>query len=236
MSEIEVPIEKIQEEIQHKALHARAHEHHHGAGQGQGPGTGAGAAAMEDRYGHAESSLDGYNEGQNPQSNSIHEAHESAESASFISFAAILSAMLAVLAAVAALYAGHYANEAMLEQINASNKWSYYQSKSIKYYVLESKRDILIAMNKIPDPKIEDKLKEYKGEQKEIFESAKEKEKDAILFLLRHQILAKAVTLFQVAIGVAAIGVLTRKRYFLLVTCGFGVVGVFFLTKGLFFT
>ena len=36
------------------------------------------------------------------------------------------------LAAIAALLAGHAANEALLEQIKASDQWSYYQSKSIK--------------------------------------------------------------------------------------------------------
>ena len=39
---------------------------------------------------------------------------------------------VAVLAAVAALIAGDKANEAVLDQIRASNQWDYHQSKSIK--------------------------------------------------------------------------------------------------------
>src|SRR5487761_2801350 len=47
-------------------------------------------------------------------------------------YLAISTAFMAVLAAIAGLMAGHYSNEALIEQIKASDQWSYYQAKGIK--------------------------------------------------------------------------------------------------------
>jgi len=73
-------------------------------------------------------------------------AHENAER--WILMVALTAALLAVLAAITALLAGHYANEAMIEQIQASDQWSYYQAKGIKSAVLESKIDLLKTLGK----------------------------------------------------------------------------------------
>ena len=59
---------------------------------------------------------------------------------------ALSSALIAVLAAVAALLAGHHANEALIEQIHASDHWAHYQAKSIKANVLDTKRELLVAL------------------------------------------------------------------------------------------
>ena len=65
----------------------------------------------------------------------LHEhVKESAEHTgeAWISWVALSTAILAVLAAIASLLSGEYANEAMMNQIEASSQWSYYQAKSIK--------------------------------------------------------------------------------------------------------
>src|SRR2546427_1180411 len=54
---------------------------------------------------------------------------------------ALSAAVLAALAAVASLLSGHYSNEAMLEQLRASDQWNYYQAKGIKASVLSAKLD-----------------------------------------------------------------------------------------------
>src|SRR5437899_8963016 len=59
--------------------------------------------------------------------------------APWISWVALSTAILAVLAAIAGLLSGHHANEAMMNQIEASDQWGYYQAKSIKASVLEAK-------------------------------------------------------------------------------------------------
>src|SRR6184192_4105119 len=60
----------------------------------------------------------------------------------WISWAALSTAVLAVLAAIAGLLSGHHVNEAMMNQIEASDRWSYYQSKSIKASVLDAKMSL----------------------------------------------------------------------------------------------
>src|SRR5947207_13467905 len=72
----------------------------------------------------------------------LHEhVKESAEhsGAPWISWVALSTAVLAVLAAIAGLLSGRYVNEAMMNQIEASDQWSYYQAKSIKAAVLDGK-------------------------------------------------------------------------------------------------
>ena len=80
----------------------------------------------------------------------LHEqVHESAEHTgeAWISWVALSTAILAVLAAIASLLSGEHANEAMMNQIEASDQWSYYQAKSIKSAVLDAK----MAFSGAPD-------------------------------------------------------------------------------------
>jgi hypothetical protein len=160
-----------------------------------------------------------------------HHAHESRDR--WISMVALTSALLAVLAAVTALLAGHYSNEAMLEQIHASDTWSHYQAKSIKALVLGSKIDTLTAL-KLPTPeKDAEKVSEYKKELSEIEGEARELETKSKIFLHLHEIFARGVTFFQVAIGIAAVAVLTRRRLFWYFGLGFSLLGTLFLIQGL---
>src|SRR6266513_931144 len=66
------------------------------------------------------------------------EHHAEHGGAPWISWVALSTAILAVLAAIAGLLSGHHANEAMMNQIEASDQWGYYQAKSIKASVLEA--------------------------------------------------------------------------------------------------
>src|ERR1051326_534632 len=148
---------------------------------------------------------------------------------------ALSSALLAGVAAVAALLAGHHANEAMIEQLRASDQWNYYQAKGVKANVLASKLELLAALDKPSSDKDEAKLAQYKKEQEEIKATAEELEKSSHHRLQAHLIYARAVTLFQVAIAVGAISVLTHKRLFWFVRLGFGLVGLAFLAQGILF-
>ena len=163
MSEIEVPIEAIQENIHHAAQHA------------------------------------------------------SSEERTFMNTAAILAALLAAAAAVSALFAGHLANEALLEQIQASDKWAYYQAKGIKASIAELKQSTGTETAKGAD--------EYKAEQAEIQTEAKQREHESRAHLIRHEALAASVTFFQIAIAITAIAVLTRKRVLFMGSIGLGPCG-----------
>lgn len=162
----------------------------------------------------------------------IHEAAEH-EGGKWILTVALSSALLAVLAAVAALLAGHYADEAMLEQIQASDKWAYYQAKGIKSSILETRISVLKALEKPVSPKDEEKIVEYKKEQEEIKAEGTKLEDESHAHLKHHGILAKAVTFFQVAIALSAIAALTRRKWLFWGALGVGLVGLGFFISGL---
>src|ERR1051325_3369409 len=71
----------------------------------------------------------------------------------WISWVALSTATLAVLAAIAGLLSGKHANEAMMNQIEASDQWNYYQAKSIKASVLDAKMSIAGTPNEADESK-----------------------------------------------------------------------------------
>ena len=58
-----------------------------------------------------------------------HEGRETKKEHTWISRVAVSSALLAVAAAISALLAGHHANEAMFEEMKATDQWALFQSK-----------------------------------------------------------------------------------------------------------
>jgi hypothetical protein len=155
-----------------------------------------------------------------------HTAEHSGER--WISWVALSTAILAVFAAIAGLLSGKHAHDAMMSQIEASDQWNYYQAKSIKASVLDAKMALAGAV----DEKDRAKAARYEEEQNEIKKDAEEKERDAKTNFHRHEVYARGVTMFQIAIAIAAISALTRKRRFWIVSLVFGVVGCVFVVLG----
>jgi hypothetical protein len=160
-----------------------------------------------------------------------HAAHHGGEI--WIILVALSSAILAVLAAACSLLAGDHANEAMIEQIQSSDQWAYYQAKGIKAAILESKMELLRTLGKEPEAKDGEKAAEYKNQQKEIEEKAGEKAHSSERHLALHQILARGVTVFQIAIALGAIAALTKKKLLWFASLGLGAAGIFFLLQGI---
>ena len=142
----------------------------------------------------------------------------------WITFSALLSAFLAVFAAIAALMAGATSNEALIEQMNASDTWGHYQAKSIKASIQELSGT----------EKSKEKIVEYRKEMDELSEKAKELETHSHHQLAKHETLATSVTFFQVAIAMTAIAVLSRRKKFLAVSTFLGIIGLVILTLGFF--
>ena len=158
----------------------------------------------------------------------LHEkVKESAEhsGAVWISWVALSTAVLAVLAAIAGLLSAHHVNEAMMNQIEASDQWSYYQAKSIKASVLDAKMSLAGTANESDRSKYD----RYEKEQEEIKSEAERKEAAAKSNFHKHEVFARGVTMFQIAIAIAAISALTRKRRFWVVSLLFGAAGCVFV-------
>jgi hypothetical protein len=141
--------------------------------------------------------------------------HEHAEHARepWIGRVALTAALLAGIAALASSLSGHHESEGILEQIKASDHWSYYQAKGIK-------ADILKALKpESPD------IHRYAEEQKEIRVEATKAQESSHAHMQVHQIFA-----------IAAITVLVRRPAFWAVSLVFGVIGFAFLARGLWLT
>ena len=156
------------------------------------------------------------------------------EGPSWVSKVALSAAMLAVFAAVSALLAGYHANEAMLEQMKATDNWAFYQAKGIKANMLETKIELLAALKAEPKGEPKEKLAEYQKEQKEIEEKAHEEEKESRGHMEHHEMLAKSVTAFQVAIALSAISVLAKKKPLWYLGLVLGLAGAGLFVRGLF--
>lgn len=146
----------------------------------------------------------------------------------WISGVALSTAILAVLAAITGLLSGMHANEAMMSQIESSDQWSYYQAKSIKASVLDAK----VALANSPNEADAQKRDRYEKEQEEIKAEAEQKQTEAKSHFHQHEIFARGVTMFQIAIAIAAISALTRKQRFWIVSLLFGIAGCVFLALG----
>lgn len=146
-------------------------------------------------------------------------------------YIAIFTAILASIGAIVSYQGGdaqnesmRHKNEAVLYKTQASDQWNFYQSKSSKVHLME------LATDMAPKDKqdyYKNKIEKYEKEKTEIKAKAEEleikseeanKESDALM--VPHHKLAQAMTLIQIAISLASITVLTRKKWL------FGVAAV----------
>ena len=93
--------------------------------------------------------------------------------------------------------------------------------------------EILAALGKTVDEKDKAKLEQYQKEQVEIKKEADDFQDESDAHMRHHHALAPSVTMFQVAIAVGAIAILTKRRQFWFGSIAFGGVGVAFFVYGL---
>lgn len=123
-----------------------------------------------------------------------------------------------------------YKNTAQIRKTEASNQWNYYQAKSSKQNLSE------LAMSLVPGDKQDFYKKEidrYKAEKAEIKLAADkieaeatewDKKSDAEMHV--HHRWAQATTVIQVSIALAAIALLTKKKWLEWGMFGMGGLGV----------
>jgi hypothetical protein len=134
------------------------------------------------------------------------------------------TAIIAVMAAVASLQSGSYANEAIvrkddaiLHQSRADDAWSHYQAASIKAVVYATQA--VASLNPEVTARWQGDAERERALQGELRNEA-EKEQDQVRemdekserSLHVHHSFARSVTIFQVAIALAAIAALTRLK------------------------
>jgi hypothetical protein len=150
----------------------------------------------------------------------------------WVLYVALTTAVIAVLAAITGLIAGDHADEAMLSQIRSSDQWAFYEAKSIKSEIIAGSNKTLLAMGKIPAAQDSAKIKSNKADQAKIMKDAKDFAKESLEHSAKHRILARGVTLFQIAIAIGAISIITKRKLLWVTSMGFAAIGVFFLLQG----
>lgn len=150
----------------------------------------------------------------------------------WVLYVALTTAVFAVLAAVSGLLAGKHSDEAILAQMRSSDQWAFYQAKGIKVEMLNSSNKILVALGKVPLPEDVNKINQDKKEQAKIRQEAISGQKESDGHIAKHSVLARAVTLFQVAIAIGAISIITKRKSLWLASSLFALIGLFFLLQG----
>lgn len=151
-----------------------------------------------------------------------------------------LAVMTAILATIGALFsyqggatqanAALLKNDAAIKKTEASNQWNYFQAKSTKQSLAELARDLA------PDDKkagYQGKIDRYEKEKNEIKVVAEKLEAESKAFdaaseaqMHQHHRWAQATTALQISIAMAAIALLTKRRWLEWGTLGVGALGV----------
>jgi hypothetical protein len=133
----------------------------------------------------------------------------------------------AILATVGALYgymggatqanAGLYKNNAAIKKTEASNQWNYFQSKSTKQSLAELARDLAPEDKKATYQAKVERYDKEKNDIKAVADGleaeAKEWDTKSDEQMHLHHRWAQATTVLQISIALAAIALLTRKRW-----------------------
>ena len=150
--------------------------------------------------------------------------------AMFTAVIATVGAIFAYMGGATQANAGLYKNNAAIKKTEASNQWNYFQAKSTKQSLAEVSRDLAPADKQ---GFYQAKIDRYEKEKKEIQAAAEkieaeakdwDKQSDAQMHL--HHRWAQATTALQVSIALAAIALLTRKKWLEYAMFGVGAVGV----------
>ena len=160
-----------------------------------------------------------------------HQAHGSSEP--WVMGVALTAAVLAALAAVTALCAEHSSTEAMHELIEASDKWNESQAESIKEKVLDTEKILLNSLKQDLKHDDEEKRRRYSTTKDELRAEARKMQELSAAHVRKQFPLSVGLTMFQVAIAIGAVSVLTKRRTFWFVCLTFGAIGIAFLIWGL---
>jgi Na+/glutamate symporter len=164
--------------------------------------------------------------------------HGNHESGGMINQIAMFTAIIATVGAIFGYMggatqanAGLYKNNAAIKKTEASNQWNYFQSKSTKQSLAEVSRDLTNREDE--KTKYQAKIDRYEKEKNEIKVGAEKMEAEATAWdkqsdeqMHQHHRWAQATTVLQVCIALAAIALLTKKKWLEYAMFGAGGFGV----------
>lgn len=154
-----------------------------------------------------------------------HADHGGHEGSGMINQIAMFTAIIATIGAIFGYMggatqanAGLYKNNAAIKKTEASNQWNYFQSKSTKQSLAEMSRDL--STKEEDRAKYQAKIDRYEKEKAEIKIGADKLEAEATEWdrksdeqMHQHHRWAQSTTVLQVCIALAAIALLTKKKW-----------------------
>lgn len=151
--------------------------------------------------------------------------------AMFTAIIATVGAIFGYMGGATQANAGLYKNNAAIKKTEASNQWNYFQAKSTKQSLAEVSRDLTTRESE--KEKYQAKIDRYEKEKNEIKVGADKLEAEATQWdkqsdaqMHQHHRWAQATTVLQVCIALAAIALLTKKKWLEYAMFGAGAVGV----------
>ena len=151
--------------------------------------------------------------------------------AMFTAILATVGALMGYMGGATQAEAARFKNDAAIKKTEASNQWNYYQAKSTKQSLAEVSRDL--SAKEDDRAKYQAKIDRYEKEKAEIKAGAEKIEAEATAWdkksaeqMHLHHRWAQATTVLQVAIALAAIALLTKKKWLEYAMFGAGAAGV----------
>ncbi len=154
-------------------------------------------------------------------------------------FSGRIAVMTAILATIGALFgymggatqnnASLFKNNAAIKKTEASNQWNYYQAKSNKQNLSE----LAIVLPGVDVEKYRSEVQRYRAEKEVIKKNAEKLEASSLDWdhrsdeeMHQHHKWALATTAEQIAIALAAITLLTRRKWMQYLAYGVAAVGI----------
>ena len=148
----------------------------------------------------------------------------------FTAIIATVGAIFGYMGGATQANAGLYKNNAAIKKTEASNQWNYFQAKSTKQSLAELARDLASEDKKAT---YQAKVDRYEKEKNEIKAVADKIELDAAQWdkqsdeqMHQHHRWAQSTTVLQVSIALAAIALLTKKKWLEYAMFGAGGLGL----------
>lgn len=164
----------------------------------------------------------------------------------WMNYLALTTIIFAVCATLSTFKGGGYSTKSVLSQEQASNKWSYYQSKSLKLYLHETQKDLLTLEKMKLTPgdtktqaafqaKIDEydaSVKRYEGEKGDIMKQAKDLESVRDEAQKHSKQFGMAVIFLQISILLSSIAALVKRKYIWALGVVVGAVGIVYFANG----
>lgn len=168
----------------------------------------------------------------------------------WFTYMAITTILIAVTATLSTFKGGGYSTRSLLNQTKASDQWAFFQSKSIKSYIYDMRRENLELQvellekqkgNETLVDKYRESIKMYTHNVKKYEDEKETISKAAISFEAQRDDCKKhsdkfgvAVIFLQISILLSSIATLSKKKFVWICSLVLGAFGIFYFIDGFF--